>query len=314
MSMLTELPGRPDSMSSSGGRAVRKVLFEIPGLGFRLYGYSAMFFIACAGALVLTVWRARREKINPNIVYELAIWLYGGGLIGARAFFVIQHHETVHGIGDVVRFWQGGMVFYGCIIGGLIGSVIYWYRHPFPFRAMADAVAPALVFGAAFGRLGCWFNGCCFGGPCELPWGVAFPSGTFPWIHQVYLGQLSPSAEISHPVHPTQLYAAFSGFLIVGLLTWYYPRRRRDGEVMALLMVAYAVSRFAMEAFRDDEGVFFAGMTISQNISVLLLLGGLANWAWLSRQPRRRYADLSSDVPPPHFIAKTTILPLEASP
>jgi len=292
---------------------MRKVLIEIPGLGFRLYGYSAMFFIACAGALFLTVWRARRERINPNVVYELAIWLYGGGFIGARLFFVLQHRESVRNVWDVLRFWQGGMVFYGCIIGGLIGSLIYWFRHPFPFRAMADAVAPSLALGTAFGRLGCWFNGCCFGGLCNQPWGVRFPSGTFPWIHQVYLRQIPPSAEISYPVHPTQLYSAFTGFLLLVLLSWYYPRRRRDGEVMALLMVFYAVARFAMEAFRDDEKAIFAGMTISQNISLILLISGLANWIWLSFQPRRRHADLAIPLETGKSSVQVTTLPLKVT-
>ncbi|WP_422926326.1 prolipoprotein diacylglyceryl transferase [Singulisphaera sp. PoT] len=275
---------------------MRKILLEIPGLGFRLYGYSTMFFIACAGALFLTAWRAKRERIHPNSVFELAIWLYGGGLIGARLFFVFQHHETFASLGDILRFWRGGMVFYGCIIGGLIGSIIYWYRHPFPFRAMADAVAPSLAFGTAFGRLGCWFNGCCFGSICHMPWGVQFPTGTIPWIHQVYLRQIPPSAEISHPVHPTQLYSAITGFALLAFLSWYFPKRKRDGEVMALLMIFYAMARFAMEAFRDDEGVFFAGMTISQNISVLIFTVGAAFWIWLTTRPKIRHVDVAEPI------------------
>ena len=75
------------------------------------------------------------------------------------------------------------------------------------------------------------------------------------------------------------------------LLTAYYPLRRRDGEVLALLMVSYPISRFVIEYLRNDEGVFFAGMTISQTISVVLFLGGCLYWAWLSTLPKELYRD-----------------------
>ena len=122
--------------------------------------------------------RASREKINPDVVYELATWLFLGGVIGARGLYVLFHRETIHSLGDVIRSWQGGNVFYGCILGGLTGSLIYCYRRPFPFWAMADAVAPAVAVGIAFGRIGCFLNGCCYGAICDLPWAVRFP-----WTH-----------------------------------------------------------------------------------------------------------------------------------
>ena len=80
------------------------------------------------------------------------------------------------------------------------------------------------------------------------------------------------------------------------LLSAFYPLRRRDGEVMGLLMVTYPITRFLIEYLRNDEGVFFAGFTISQNISIVLLLGGLAYWFWLSRYPRDRHADRSEGL------------------
>ena len=75
------------------------------------------------------------------------------------------------------------------------------------------------------------------------------------------------------------------------VLTAYYPLRRRDGEVLGLLMLTYPISRFVIEYLRNDEGVFFAGMTISQTISVALFLGGCVYWAWLSTLPKELYRD-----------------------
>ena len=86
-------------------------------------------------------------------------------------------------------------------------------------------------------------------------------------------------------LHPTQLYSTIDGLILLLLLSAYYPLRRRDGEVMGLLMITYPITRFLIEHLRNDEGVFFAGLTISQNISLALLAGGLLFWFRLWRSP-----------------------------
>jgi phosphatidylglycerol:prolipoprotein diacylglycerol transferase len=232
----------------------------------------------------MTVWRARREGLETGVVYELAVWLFLGGVLGARALFVVTHAEAVHSVLDLIRSWRGGNVFYGCIMGGLAGSLLYWKRRPFPFWPMADAVAPALALGITLGRLGCFLGGCCFGSRCDLPWAVQFPRGSTAWLGQIEEGILAPSADFTLPVHPTQLYAAFAGVLILACLCAYFPHRRRDGEVMALLMVLYAPTRWPIESLRGDEPAIFAGMTLSQNLSVGLLFWGLFVWAQLPQR------------------------------
>jgi phosphatidylglycerol:prolipoprotein diacylglycerol transferase len=287
----------PAHPSAAGGKVDReeagmqRVLFVVPGLGLKLHGFSVMLLLACFGALFLTAWRARREKLDPDVVQELAVWLMTGGFVGARLFFIVQHPETVRSVWDVFKVWQGGLVFYGCIVGGLAGSLLYWARHPFPFRPMADAVAPALALGAALGRVGCLLNGCCFGGPSDLPWAIRFPPGSIPWLRQVAGGLIPDSATASLPIHPTQVYSAIDGLVLLALLSAYYPRRRRDGEVMALLMVTYPVTRFLIEGVRGDEGAFLAGLTMSQGISVLVFVCGLFSWYRLARLPLGRHAD-----------------------
>ena len=264
---------------------MRPILFEIPAWNIKVHSYGVMILLACSAALLMAVWRARREKIDTNIVYELATWLFLGGVVGARGMYVILHPEMIHSAGDIFRSWQGGNVFYGCILGGLTGSLLYWCRRPYPLMQMIDVAAPAVAIGAAAGRIGCFLNGCCDGAVCTLPWGVQFPAGSHAWMRQVNAGLISEGSPFSLAVHPTQLYAAVAALVVLGLLLAYFPWRRRPGEVMALLMIFYSITRWPIEALRADERALFLGMTSAQLIGGVLVGLGLAAWISLRFSP-----------------------------
>lgn len=265
-----------------------KIVFVVPGLGFKLHAYSLFLLIACASALFLAAWRAKRERLDPTTIYDLAVWLFTGGFLGARVWYFVQNPGELRQWTDLFQVWQGGIIFYGCIIGGLIGSTLFWFRRRYPFLATADAVAPSLALGAALGRVGCFLNGCCFGAVCDLPWSVRFPAGSLAWARHVDAGWIPPWAESSLPVHPKQLYLAVEGFLLLALLSAYFPLRKRDGEVIVLLMVAYSLLRFGTEFLRGDASGWYGPFTISQYLSLGLSALGL----WLWRQlPNRRLVD-----------------------
>jgi phosphatidylglycerol---prolipoprotein diacylglyceryl transferase len=271
---------------------MRQILFEVPGLGVKIFGYGLMLFFAFLGSMNLAAWRARREKLDPEVVYDLALYVFLGGLIGARGFYVAQYWGIkVHSFWEIFEIWRGGIVLYGSVFGGTVAFFLYRMLRPFPLRPMLDVIAPALAFGIAIGRIGCFLNGCCYGDPCPFPWAVEFPKQSPPWEAEVNRGLIPPNAEHSLALHPTQLYSTLDGFILLALLSAYFPLRRRDGEVMGLLMVTYPVTRYLIEHLRNDEGVFFAGMTISQLISVGLLALGICYWIALSRLPLERYAD-----------------------
>ncbi len=125
---------------------------------------------------------------------------------------------------------------------------------------------------------------------------MSFPKPSPPWDYEFARGLIPATATQSLPLHPTQLYSSLDSLVILVLLWAFYPLRRRDGEVMGLLMVTYPITRFLIEYLRNDEGVFWAGLTISQNISLVLFLGGLAYWFWLSRLPETRHADQPDEL------------------
>jgi phosphatidylglycerol:prolipoprotein diacylglycerol transferase len=272
---------------------MRQVLFTIPVFGgLKLFGYGAMMVLALLGSTWMATWRARREKLDPEIILDMAFWLFLVGIVGARLFYCFQYWgRGINSWLDVIQYWKGGLVYYGGILGGAIAFFVYRHFRPFPLRPYLDTMAPAIMVGTLFGRLGCFLNGCCYGDPCNLPWAISFPRPSPPWEFEVTRGLIPPEATHSLPLHPTQLYSALDSLVILILLLAFYPLRRRDGEVLGVLMVAYPISRFLIEYLRNDEGVFFAGLTISQNVSILLLAGAMAYWAWLARLPRTRYAE-----------------------
>jgi phosphatidylglycerol:prolipoprotein diacylglycerol transferase len=270
------------------------ILYQIPNTAIRLSSFGTMMVVALWASLWLASWRAKREKLDPDLIADMAFWVIILGLIGARLTYVVGEwgHEGMTTLGDAVAIWRGGIVLYGSILGGMVGFLLYRFLRPFPVLPTIDAIAPALAIGIAFGRIGCFFNGCCYGDRCRLPWSIRFPAKSIPWSDHIHNGWIPETAAWSLPVHPTQLYSALDGFLLVLLLSAYYPLRRRDGEVMALLMVTLPITRFLIEVLRDDDSVVFAGMTIAQVISVVVFFAGLGFWGWLrSRGPAPRYAD-----------------------
>ena len=239
----------------------------------------------------MAAWRAKREGLDPEQAYDLAFYLVIGGVVGARGSFVVQHHEVIRGFWDIFKNWQGGIVLYGSLIGAVAGFGLAWWRMRFPFRPMLDAIAPAIALGIAFGRVGCFLNGCCYGDVCHLPWAVQFPAHTLPSAHRVAEGLIPKTAGAlaAGRSDPTVLGGRWAD--LAGAAVGVLPLRRRDGAVMALLLTTYPITRFLIEWLRDDEAAFVAGLTISQAISILVFLGGLGFWYALSRLPRGRWAD-----------------------
>jgi len=169
--------------------------------GLPIRGYGMMLLLAVVSAVGLAAWRAKRVGHAPDLIFNLAFWLFVPGLIGARAFYVIQkwplEFEPIFQakgfwpvVGNVLNIAQGGLVVYGSILGGILGASAFIYKHKLPPLATFDLLVPSLALGLAIGRLGCLLNGCCYGGACDLPWAVSFPPGSPVHFHQFLDGKL----------------------------------------------------------------------------------------------------------------------------
>jgi phosphatidylglycerol:prolipoprotein diacylglycerol transferase len=169
-------------------------LSQVDGLPIR--GYGVMLLLALVASIGLAAWRAERLGLDPDMILSLAFWLVSSGIIGARVFYIIEYwpqfqkptlYETVATMANVS---QGGLVVYGSLLAGGAALVAFVWRYKLPGLALSDLAAPSVVLGIAIGRIGCFLNGCCYGGTSELPWSVSFPWGSPPHGAQVERGQL----------------------------------------------------------------------------------------------------------------------------
>jgi len=145
-----------------------------------------------------------------------------------------------------------------------------------------DYFAPALGLGLFLGRIGCFCNGCCFGTPTDLPWGIAFPVGSIPWF--VYGTQ---------PLHPSQLYSSLYGLGLFFGMHVLLKHKRFDGQVAAIFLVIHAIFRFAIESVRyyeTDMYFPFDGLhpTYNHLISIVLLLFGVGMYGYARRKAALR--------------------------
>jgi phosphatidylglycerol:prolipoprotein diacylglycerol transferase len=171
-----------------------------------------------------------------------------------------------------LKFWYGGLTFYGGLLVCIPLGIWTLRRFRLPVWKVGDLVGFAIPLGLGFGRLGCWFSGCCFGALSDQPWGVSFPNGSMAWL-QHFDANLVGAGDPSGPVHPTQLYSLITNWAIFGFMYWWYRRKRTfDGEVFWLFVLLYAVSRFIVELWRADERGGVVGLSTSQAIGVAMLV------------------------------------------
>jgi prolipoprotein diacylglyceryltransferase len=136
--------------------------------GIPIYGFGAMLFVAFVVCTWLAGRRAQKEGIAKEYIQDLAIWIFVGGIAGARIVYMIQYHIPFWPITNFFRIWEGGLVFYGSAIGGVVGYFLAYIfvirRHGLSSWKLADIIAPSCAIGLCIGRFGCLFNGCCYGG------------------------------------------------------------------------------------------------------------------------------------------------------
>ncbi|AZZ37841.1 prolipoprotein diacylglyceryl transferase [Bdellovibrio sp. qaytius] len=196
----------------------------------------------------------QNPKIDRKITFDIALIIMLTGFVGGRLAHVFYEEFAFYQEFplEVFKFWKGGFVFYGGFILSLISVFAYLRAKKQNFYFWADFLTPYLALSYALGRIGCFFEGCCYGTHCELPWAVA--------------GR-----------HPTQLYMVVAELiLIMGIVLFSRSRKLTTGLVFLMWVCGHSINRFVIEFYReDDRGALIMNLSISQILSALLFLGAL---------------------------------------
>lgn len=181
------------------GLVAAVIVFVLPRLaegelGLPIRGYGVMMLAGIVGGVGLALRRAKERGVDPEHIYSLAFAMVVCGIVGARAYFVIKEWSSfqkptlAETLAAIANITEGGLVVYGSLAGALAAFVYYTWRHRLSTLVVADIIAPSMMVGLALGRIGCFLNGCCFGGPSEAAWAVRFPWQSPPHVQHVRQG------------------------------------------------------------------------------------------------------------------------------
>jgi phosphatidylglycerol:prolipoprotein diacylglycerol transferase len=246
---------------------------ELFHVGFvHLRSYGLMMALAFVVGTFLALREARRLSLDEDKVVNVILITLVASVLGARVLYVLEHlPEFRREWTSVLALWQGGLTLYGGIAAGTFAGLAAARRMRLPIWITADALTPALALGTMFGRIGCFLNGCCYGRPTGLPWGVVFPHDSFAYLE---FG--------NQPVHPSQVYNALAGLGLFAIFQILRGRFRVPGVMFWTFIAAFAAIRIPLDltrAYETDAVLVRIGVTDiteSQLMSAgMLLFAGL---------------------------------------
>ena len=237
-----------------------------------VYSYGVMVAVGFAVAAFLIYRHAGRLSLNKDKIIDMLVLMLLFGIAGGRLLYVMLNLSYYFARPlEIFDLSKGGLVWYGAFIAGFITAITYARLNKLDFWLVMDLIVPYTALAQAFGRIGCYLNGCCYGveSPAGYIFGVVFPD--------------SCAAR-----HPAQLYSALLLLLIYSILRIWQESPHFKGEIFLAYCMLYPLKRFAIEFLRGDNPKMFFGMTISQVISVAVFLAALAIFTY-KRAEWKRY-------------------------
>jgi len=247
------------------------VLFKIGE--FEVHSFGLVLIVAFAAAYLMGRARAEKHGLTKDQVGDAFFWTLILGVLGARIGFIVQ--ELPYYLSQPEKLLSlkfQGLTSFGGLVAGFLGLVWMARRARVPLRNMLDVAAAPMLLGHVIGRLGCLLNGCCYGGRCDLPWGI-------------------PVENQSGLFHPAQAYDSLMVLAGLFLLLWWERKGLKPGQSAIVAVVLYSLSRFIYEFWRAGTpaevqaghatSTYFAGLPVTeaQIFSGLTIL--LCAYLWL---------------------------------
>jgi phosphatidylglycerol:prolipoprotein diacylglycerol transferase len=299
--------------------------FTIGGHDIHLYTYGLMMIVGFFGAVYLARFLANRSGLDGEVFVNAGLIALVSGVIGARLSHVLENLDeftrsdrtAMENFLAMINLSSGGLTYYGGFILAFIVLVWYGRKKKVPLALGMDILAPCLMIGLGFGRIGCFLNGCCEGAVCNQPYAITFPYYSNPYLDQFNKGQLEgkvplellqyrngqkrpipPAAaqdnpqllalmkqQRSLPVHAAQLYSMVTCFILAALLVAYFSMPHLAGRVFALMLMLEGLTRFLLEMLRVEPPVI-GSFSLSMIIGLMLVGLGAILWMVFGRFPR----------------------------
>jgi phosphatidylglycerol:prolipoprotein diacylglycerol transferase len=260
---------------------------------FTLHSYGLFLALGFLAGMRMSMYYAKREKMEPSQVTDLILYIFVAGLIGAKLLHLaIDFDYYRQDWSRLLAIYQVGGVFYGGLIAALLTSFWFIRKRKLDTWRTIDLLVMGVATGQIFGRIGCFLAGCCWGKECYPGFPLAVIFSRPEAADQV-------GTPLNVPLHPTQLYEAIPMIGVVLILMYSYNHRKFTGQQLCVYLLLYSVLRFTVEIFRGDpRGFLFDGMlSTSQFISLIAFAGGIAIYLIRGRKVMEPGVGLSKNAP-----------------
>ena len=233
---------------------------------FSIGWHGILMFIGIIVGVLLTLHLARRAGFTEDIIYTSSICAVIFGLLGARITHILDHLDYYSdNPGKIIALQEGGLGWYGGLIGGVLAVVVYSRIRKFSLARFADAAAPGIMLGLSIGRIGCTINGDSVGTPTSLPWGFIYTN--------------PDSYGYPYATHPAAVYEIIWNMALFALLWRLKDRIKPDGSLFLVMIAVYSFGRFFISFVRDEVTVL-GPLHESHIISIALFVIAVALLAY----------------------------------
>lgn len=231
---------------------------------FTIYSYGLMLAVAFLVSSRLACLQAKRQQLNPEIIFNLSFLVLVSGVVGARILYIIENiGYYLKNPLEIIMLQHGGLSWFGGLISAVFCATIYLRKKGLAIYKTLDLIAPFAALAGGIGRIGCLLNGCCFGKASKF--------GLYFSVHNSFL-------------IPTQLYSSLILVIIFIILRFLQDRPHREGQIIFAYLLLYSLKRFFVEFWRMDNPVIVLGLTLFQIISIVIFCFSLAKIILIKRK------------------------------
>ena len=254
-------------------------ILELGSVTIHTYG------LLLAAAFIAGIWvtsrNAAKNGISADSIWNMGLVVIFAALVGSKILLLFSdYHYYSQNFREIFSLstLRSTGVYYGGLLLAAASASWYVWKKKLPAWTMADLAAPGMALGQAIARLGCLSAGCCYGKPTHMPWGVTF---TNPYAYD------NVGVPLNVPLHPTQIYEAAGALCLFAFLMWRLSRKHVTGQILFEFLGLYALLRFVVEFYRDDDrGFVLYGLLSTSQLIAILILGTAAGYYLVLRRSR----------------------------